>query len=675
MRVRTLCLLLCAAALLPSAVVAAEGGGDGVDAFADALFSTRTFSQVALAPDGASVAWVESLHDAAGQPTQKTAIYLADLRAPQGRRRVAAVEGRDAEEGHVAWAPDSRHFVFLSDAARPGQAQLYLGDLGGGAPRRLTELAGVLDAPRFSPDGRSLAFLFTANSPRIPGPTHPTAKDAGVVEETIYEQRIALVDVTGGGTPAVREVSPADLFVYEYDWTPDGKSFAAVAAHGSGDDNWWLARLYTIAAGSGALREVWKPDLQIAAPRVSPDGKTVAVISGLMSDADVVGGDVFLVPLAGGAARNLTPGRRASATCLGWMPDGRLLWSEIVDGRAALARADVAGTVPGAIDVLWSGDEEVAADDVAPLSLSLSRDGTSSAMVRSSFTRPPEVWAGPVGAWKQLTHENDGRAPLWGRVESVTWTSDGQPVQGWLFHPRDEAAGRKYPLVVWVHGGPSSASIARWPIQWTYARTMPLSAHGYFVFYPNPRGSYGEGEAFTRANVRDFGGGDLRDILTGIDEVVKTRPVDARRVGIAGWSYGGFMTMWALTQTDRFKAAMAGAGIANWLSYYGENRIDTWMLPFFGASVYDTPEVYERVSPIRFIKAVKTPTLIMVGDSDAEVPAPQSYEYWHALKSLGVPTQLVVFPGEGHAITQPKNRRDLMRRLLGWFDRYMPAGE
>jgi len=217
-----------------------------------------------------------------------------------------------------------------------------------------------------------------------------------VVEETIQEQRIAVIDVSAGAAmPAVRAISPADLYVYEYDWMPDGKGFAAIAAHGSGDNNWWVARLYTITADSGALRELWKPDLQIAIPRVAPDGRTVAVISGLMSDAGLTGGDVFAVPTSGGPARNLTPGRAASATWLGWLPDGRLLWSEIVDGRAAVARADLSS---GAIERLWNGDEALVIDDETDLSLSLSRDGASTAVVRSSFSQAPELWVGPLGA-------------------------------------------------------------------------------------------------------------------------------------------------------------------------------------------------------------------------------------------------------------------------------------
>ena len=191
------------------------------------------------------------------------------------------------------------------------------------------------------------------------------------------------------------------------------------------------------------------------------------------------------------------------------------------------------------------------------------------------------------------------------------------------------------------------------------------------MFKPNPRGSYGQGEAFTQANVKDFGYGDLRDILSGVDAAQKTAPIDPERVGITGWSYGGYMTMWALTQTDRFKAAVAGAGLSDWLSYYGTNNIDTWMIPYFGATVYDDPAVYAKSAPITFIKSVKTPTLVLVGERDGECPAPQSFEFWHALKSLGVDTQLVVYADEGHSIRKLEHRRDIAHRIVQWFDSHM----
>lgn len=198
-----------------------------------------------------------------------------------------------------------------------------------------------------------------------------------------------------------------------------------------------------------------------------------------------------------------------------------------------------------------------------------------------------------------------------------------------------------------------------------------LASQGFYVFLPNPRGSTGQGEAFKQANIKDFGGGDLRDILTGVDAAIARFPIDKERLGVTGWSYGGYMTMWAVTQTNRFRAAMAGAGIANWQSYYGENLIDQWMIPFFGASIYDDPAVYAKSSPITFIKQVKTPALIIAGERDAECPAPQSYEFWHALRTLGVPTELVVYAGEGHMFVKASNRVDYQDRTVAWFQKYL----
>ena len=168
-----------------------------------------------------------------------------------------------------------------------------------------------------------------------------------------------------------------------------------------------------------------------------------------------------------------------------------------------------------------------------------------------------------------------------------------------------------------------------------------------------------------------MGRGEWTDILAGVDAVVKTQPVDNDRIGITGWSYGGYITMWAITQTNRFRAAVSGAGLSNFQSYYGQNRIDRWMIPFFGASVYDDPAVYARSSPITFIKNVRTPTLVLHGDRDSEVPTPQGYEFWHALKTLGVETQLVVYEHEGHLFASPKHQRDVIERTLSWFDAHL----
>lgn len=193
---------------------------------------------------------------------------------------------------------------------------------------------------------------------------------------------------------------------------------------------------------------------------------------------------------------------------------------------------------------------------------------------------------------------------------------------------------------------------------------------GWFVLCPNPRGSYGQGEAFTQANIKDFGGGDYRDLMAGIDAMIKQFPIDPGKLGIRGHSYGGYMTMWAETQTTRFVAAVAGAGLSDWKSYYGLNDIDEWMIPFFGASVYDDPGMYMKSDPLHFVKKVKTPTLILVGDSDGEVPMEQSVEWYHALLTMRVPVQLVVYAGEGHLFDKPADSRDYTLRTLEWFDRW-----
>jgi acylaminoacyl-peptidase len=301
--------------------------------------------------------------------------------------------------------------------------------------------------------------------------------------------------------------------------------------------------------------------------------------------------------------------------------------------------------------------------------LSFAKDNVTSAIVQSTWEDPPEVNAGRIGDWKPVTSENADQRPRWGKSESLTWPSEGFQVQGWLLYPENFDSSKRYPMIVSIHGGPSGMKSPSWPS--VHFDMSVMASLGYFVLFPNPRGSYGGGEAFTRANIKDFGGGDLRDILAGVEAVTKKLPIDPEKIGVTGWSYGGYMTMWTVTQTNRFKAAVAGAGIANYQSYYGQNSIDQSMMPFFGSSVYDDPQVYAKSSPITYIKNVKTPTLVVVGERDGECPAPQSFEFWHALRAQNVPTELVVYAGEGHSFHDPKNQVDVMRRTLEWFGKYL----
>ena len=651
--------------LLLTAFVCTSSFAQTVPQLLSTVSGTTHYGETAVSPDAHYVAWTMNLRNTDNTASRNSEIFLLDLAKPGAAAQKFSPSGAPRQMKSLAWSPDSRELAFLSDGDKsgndkPGQLQLYVGsvDSPGKPAHKLTSLTGFLDDARWSPDGKTIALLFTENAPRAAGPLEPSTKDSGVVEEHIYEQRLTLVDPHSGKT---KPISPADLYVYEYDWAPDSSRLAFSGATGNGDNNWWVAQLYTIPVGLGEIKQVFKAPFQIARPRWSPDGKQIALIGGLMSDEGSTGGDIYAVPAAGDSpAHNLTPQRKSSPSDIHWLPSGKILFAETVNGGTAISTLDPATRVA---ETLWTGEESVG-------SISASTDGGTLASIRSSWTKAPEVWAGPLSQWTQRTHANDALKPLWGRTESLHWRGDDADVQGWLLYPVNYDPAKKYPLVVSVHGGPAAAKKPAWPGSWDMTL---LSSQGYFVLFPNPRGSFGAGEAFTRNNVQDFGQGDLRDILLGLDTVVKTLPVDPERLGIAGWSYGGYMTMWAVTQTHRFRAAVAGAGISNWQSYYGENLIDQWMIPYFGTTVYNNPSVYTRSSPINFIRNVQTPTLIAVGDSDAECPAPQSYEFWHALKTLGVKTQLLVYQGEGHAIRKPADVKDLLERTIAWFNQNLAS--
>jgi dipeptidyl aminopeptidase/acylaminoacyl peptidase len=644
------------------------------------LAKVQPIEAVAISPDGKQLAWVIE-HE------NKSAIEVAAIDGTHVRSVSAAAKPGTCAESGIAWAPDSRHLAFISDCSsdltstKVMQNDIYLADTQGtGQPKQLAQLKGYARELTWTADGKSLGLLY------VPGATRhasalsaakPAAGEVGV--EGVEVQRVASIDATSG---ALTELTPANMYAYEFDWSPDGVRIAYTAAPPPGDSNWWVAKLYVQPARANAaatlLVDPGNSDsgslhgLQIALPRWSPDASRIAFIGGLMSDQGATGGDIYAVPAGGGNAIDLTPGTLVTPAWLSWSGAQQMLVSQVVNGQSELASYQVDATAAKPDHVLFRLPASIG-DGRAELGLALSRDHQQVAFVQSSYAAAPEVHAGALGSTPPpaVTRLNAAMKPTWGKAESVEWNNEGFHVQGWLLYPVNYDPKKSYAMIVSVHGGPSSAVIPRWP--GVGYGSAPFSALGYFVFEPNPRGSFGQGEKYVQANRKDFGYGDLRDVLAGVDAVEKKVAVDDKRLGLTGWSYGGFMTMFAVTQTQRFHAAVAGAGIANWQSYYGENLIDEWMPPFFGASVYDDPAVYAKSSAINYIKQAKTPMLIVVGDRDAECPAPQSFEMWHALRAQGVPTSLVVYPNEGHHFVDPAHQRDVLQRALGWFEKYLPA--
>jgi dipeptidyl aminopeptidase/acylaminoacyl peptidase len=646
---------------------------------------------VALSPDGSTLAWTLRAHDG-------STLHLSPVANPTDDKTIAIPNATSCAYSSPIWSPDGSTLAFLGacapeskDPTVPRQSQIYLWSKSTGDVKQLTHVTGDINQPAWSPDGKAIAFLFVENATRTAGALDAMKPWAGVIgEDGVEIQRVYAVNSTSGTGGFL---TPANLHVYEFNFAPDSHDITFIAANPPGENNWWVAKLYQQRLGNLAVCDstgevkmckdagappgppevVFDPSttksalhgLQIAVPRYSPDGKRIALIAGLMSDQGSTGGDVWVVNANGkGEPTDITSGIDGTPTWEAWLNDHTVGFVEDRRGHTLLtdADADKHAVVPNSSDDL--GEVTIGGGGPIKNAVSGSSNGLI-AYVLSSYNKPSEIYVGAPGKATQFTHINDTTQLHPPRFESIEWENEGFHVQGWLTFPKDYDASKKYPLIVEVHGGPSASAGPRPSTMW--------SEQGYFVLSPNPRGSFGQGEKFTMANRKDFGYGDLHDIEKGMDTVEAKYPIDKNREGITGWSYGGFMTMFAVTQTHRFRAAVAGAGLSDWQSYYGQNSIDQWMIPFFGASVYDDPAVYAKSSAITFIKKATTPMLIIVGDRDGECPAPQSFEMWHALRDLGVKTQLVVYPDEGHGFRDPEHIRDRNERMIKWFADNMPA--
>ena len=625
--------------------------------------SVRYIYQASMNADGTQVAW--SADDSEGQ-----SIHFAALSKEGKTKRItASLNNKPCNEIEPQWSPNRKELAFLSDAQSPNQLQIFIADASTGALRTqqpLTHFDGYVSHLQWSPDGKQLSVLYVEKASREPSPMAAENRAVGVIDSMRNNdvQRVAIINRKNGETKAA---TPKGLYVFEYDWSPNRKQLAYLAALPPGDDNWYIAKLYKQNVLDEDTVLLYQPQFQTALPRWSPDGKHIAFIEGLMSDQGGTGGEIFVIDSSGKNKTNLTPNRVSTPAWFSWTKDGNMVFTEFVGGSVAINQLN---TNNSAVQALWKADEAIrAGNEETSLSIAETKAGLQFAMISSSWNSLPEVWTGSLTSLTQISHLNDNIQKPFVRASNIRWTNENLQVQGWLLYPQHYDSTKKYPMLVCVHGGPAWISLPTWSAP-DFNTTVYLQL-GYFVFFPNPRGSYGQGEIFTKANRRDWGFGDLRDILKGIDTVATKAPVDIARIGILGWSYGGSMAMMAPTQTHRFKASVVGAGAGDWLSYYGQNSIDKWMNSYFNVSPYDDPAPYAKVSAMTYIKQTKTPTLILVGERDGECPPPQSFQYWHALKELGVPTTLKVYADEGHSFYKFEDMIDVCTRTFDWFEKWM----
>ncbi len=635
----------------------------------ETIDSYRVVADAQIHPDASCVAFtVGDLTHPRGK-NARTNIFLADTRDDT----VRAFTSADACEMHPRWSPDGNTLAFLSDRTRTDDFQIYLIARDGGEAQQLTFGPSVnppyrdISMFKWSPDGRRIAYM----QQDAPDAASQKRKAEGF-DELNFEAhpRFVRVHVVDVKTRTAHVVTRGDVQVWEFDWSPDGNELVLVCSAQPYEWSWYDAWLARVAAKGGTPRKLFaRPTKQLGHPRWSPDGHHIAFVSSLWSDRGIIGGDLYLMDTHGKNTRVLSEGYAGTVGGVEWLDAQRLLTAGYLQGEAAITEFDT----EGASQNIWRGDGALQ-ESYSPR-YSRARNGTL-AVVRSGPNAPREVWTldysdADALVWEQLTDFNSAFQNIeTGTHEIITWTSiDGVVMQGILVKPVGAKNGKPLPLIVNPHGGPTGISANDFcsPGRWVYH----LTHRGFAVFMPNYRGSTGWGIEFAEANLGDMGGKDFDDIMAGVDALIERGIADSKRMGFGGWSYGGYLTAWAITQTNRFRAAVAGAAITNWLSFHGTSYLCRWDELHYNANPYERGGVYDKFSPMNFIANATTPTLILHGEKDGDVSVSQGYELFRALKDREIETEMVVYPREPHAVGETPHVKDIVTRVCDWFERHL----
>jgi dipeptidyl aminopeptidase/acylaminoacyl peptidase len=601
------------------------------------LLELRRPLEIAVSPDGARVAFTVSPSFREKAKPMQTRLWLDG----------APATDEDGAESCPRFSPDGSLLAYTSDLGHAGRMTLRIHGRG-----ELGSIAGSVEDVRWSPDGTQLLVLAAdLGSDRAGAQSATKIAEAGAGEDdpkvtrpAQHWRRLFLVDVASGDT---REVSPAGVNVFEFDWA--GGDAVAVCTTEPSESAWYDAWIGRLDLDARTAERLHTTEGQLQCPRISQSGR-IAWIEGFASDRGVVAGTIN---------GNLAP--ELDVTWIQW--DGDDLWFA-GHRRSGSFFGRVTDASNGRPEELWSGDALVGMRFQPRLALG----GDRVLAVFESTQSPPEVVEFVDGEPRALTSLNDELAPVGAIAEwrDYTWRSfDGQEIQGLLGLPR--GADTALPCVVWVHGGPTST----WPSSWPQMLWLLAIQEGYAVFLPNPRGSSGRGQEFARANLGDMGGGDLDDILAGVDALVRDGVADDTRVAITGGSYGGFMASWAVTQTDRFAAAIPFAVVTDWTSFHYTTNIGQFDKLFLQGEPDDPSGPYPKWSPIFHARNVKTPTLIVHGEDDLCTPLSQATEFYNALVEAGCEVELVVYPREGHGWTEREHQIDGWNRLRDWLQRYL----
>jgi len=635
----------------------------------------KRVGSVQVSPDGKRVVYAvrEAILDN-DKSEYRTHLYLANADGSNARPLTQGEKSCDDPQ----WSPDGKTIAFVS--SRSGKKNLWAIPAEAGEAVQLTTMKGNVGGYKWSPNGKSLAFT-AMDAPTADELFGKKIKnDVIVVDENIKMYRLYVIalgeslkpqgeprlltkdnySVGGEGTRAGRAA---------FDWSPDGKTIVFSHTRTPSPDDWPTADLSLVEVATGKVKALLNSNAAESAPHFSPDGKLIAFV---MSDTPTTwagAGKIYVVPVEGGkptALADTRDGFGRYSDLIGWSTDGtKLYFSEIQGTTFKLLALPLKG-------------EPVVLNQTVGMSLggvSLNPSRTTFGWAWETLTQPSEAYIGKVEKLEpvQVSQVNRDlpKLPL-GKTEVIRWkSSDDLEIEGLLTYPVGYEKGQRYPLLLVVHGGPMGAFTQSFDGNANPYPVAVFAAQGYAVLRPNPRGSSGYGKKFRHANYNDWGNGDFKDIMAGVDHVIKMGVGDTEKLGVMGWSYGGFMTSWTITQTKRFKAASVGAGVTNLMSFTGTADIPGFLPDYFGGEFWDKPEAYSKHSAMFQVKGVTTPTLIQHGERDERVPLSQGKELYNALKRQGCTTKMVIYPRTPHGIDEPRLLQDAMTRNLEWFGHYI----
>ena len=650
------------------------------------IMDLKNVGGVALSPDGSKVAYTVSAWehpnakpstdpakpDTAKGDRHETRAHIWIVPAAGGTPRQITFSERG--ENGPQWSPDGHSLAFLSSRGTGTDVKTQIWILpmdGGGEAYQLTTSKENVTGFEWSKDGARIAFLAVDTLPK--GDEAKTARrdDPQVFEENFRLAHAWVVDVA---TKKATEVAHGNFTVSGApSWSPDGTRLAFQAGPTTMLRD-TRSDVYVVTIADKSMTKITPKSEAGSPPAWSPDGKTIAFTmlpqshtarADSIMDREIGNDHLVLYDVASGKVKDTYDAKLdISAGNPRWSTDGsRVMYTTGERAWSAVYAYDVASNkTTRIVDKLLIGQPSV------------SKDGKLAAYTLGSSMAPADVYVSDLtfASPKKLTDINPQVRDLaLGETEVITWKStDGTPVEGILLKPVGYQAGRKYPLLVEAHGGPTGATNAGFKANWGSPGQV-WAGQGWAVLYPNPRGSTNYGEKFTKANIMDWGGGDYRDIMTGVDDVIKRGIADSSKMAFEGWSYGGYMTAWVVSQTSRFKAARMGAGLSDLQSMYGTTDIPGYIGTFFsGVPTQKTLDFYRARSAITFVDNVTTPLLIQHGGNDQRVPTGQSMEYYRALKDRGKTVQLVFYPREGHGLGEYYHQIDKMQRELDWMTKY-----